>query len=111
MNAIDLEMHDKPAGHGYMSLQVDKANPYYSVGTTIRGHEFHYSQVLPGTVGISRCVKVRTGVGLGNYRDGLVFNNTLACYAHIHADGTKEWAAAMIANASKFAAGKQGAAA
>jgi cobyrinic acid a,c-diamide synthase len=108
---IDLEMHDKPAGHGYMSLLVDQANPFYSEGTVIKGHEFHYSQALSGTEGISPCMKVQTGVGLGDHRDGLVFKNTLACYAHIHADGTKEWATAMIANALKYAADRQGAAA
>ncbi|MCP4249235.1 MAG: cobyrinic acid a,c-diamide synthase, partial [bacterium] len=40
---IDLEMHEKPVGHGYTEVHVDAPNPFYPVGTTIRGHEFHYT--------------------------------------------------------------------
>jgi cobyrinic acid a,c-diamide synthase len=49
-------------------------------------------------------MKVGTGVGLGGARDGLIRANTLACYTHIHADGVKSWASAMVSRASEHAA-------
>ncbi len=98
---IDLKMSAKPAGHGYTELKVEKRNPFFEQGTVLRGHEFHYTgpdnQQAPGG-----CLRVITGVGLGNGRDGLVHKSTLACYTHIHADGVKEWAPAMVAAASDY---------
>jgi cobyrinic acid a,c-diamide synthase len=39
-------MEKKPQGHGYTILEVTEQNPYYPVGETLRGHEFHYSRPL-----------------------------------------------------------------
>jgi cobyrinic acid a,c-diamide synthase len=101
---IDLSMHRKPMGHGYTSAQVDEPNPFYAVGSSIRGHEFHYSAPLEASLPMKSCMKVGTGVGLGGARDGLIRANTLACYTHIHADGVKNWASAMVSRASEYAA-------
>ena len=100
---IDLLMHPKPVGHGYMSVEVDASNPFYPVGTSFRGHEFHYSGLADGLQGEGSCMSVASGVGLGGARDGLVRSNTLACYTHIHADGVKSWASAMVSRAADHA--------
>ncbi|MCF7811822.1 cobyrinate a,c-diamide synthase, partial [bacterium] len=42
---VNVVMHCKPQGHGYQEVEVDRENPFLEVGTRIRGHEFHYSQV------------------------------------------------------------------
>ena len=100
---IDLVMHPKPVGHGYTSLRVDTPNPFYPVGTSLRGHEFHYSGLAEGPQGEESCMSVMSGVGLGGARDGLVRSNTLACYTHVHADGVKSWASAMVSRAADHA--------
>ncbi len=99
---VDLEMQVKPVGHGYSRLQVDRSNPFFKTETNITGHEFHYSGVVSDIPESLSCMAVQTGVGLGGGRDGLMSNRTLACYTHIHADGVKNWAAAMIAAAKQF---------
>jgi cobyrinic acid a,c-diamide synthase len=104
---IDLEMQRKPVGHGYTSLEVDGPNPFYAVGTSIRGHEFHYSGLAEGPQGDESCMSVVSGVGLGGARDGLVRSNTLACYTHVHADGVKSWATAMVSRAADSALGRR----
>lgn len=101
---IDLSMHVKPVGHGYTLAEIDAENPYFAVGTVIKGHEFHYSGVTTPPGESSGCMKLLTGVGLHDHRDGMVSKATMACYTHIHADGVKEWAPAVIANAERFAA-------
>jgi cobyrinic acid a,c-diamide synthase len=101
---IDLTMHAKPVGHGYMSVSVDAPNPFYSVGAVMRGHEFHYSGLRTSDLPMQSCMKVESGVGVGNGRDGLVCANTLACYMHVHADGVKDWASGMICRAAEYAA-------
>lgn len=104
---LDLKMNVKPVGHGYTSVKVDSPNPFYEQGTVIKGHEFHYSgvtgnQTEAGLELLKSCLQVETGCGLGNKRDGLTYLNTLACYTHIHAAGTKSWAPAMIRSAAIF---------
>jgi len=100
---VDLSMHRKPVGHGYTSVRVDEPNPFFAVGTSIRGHEFHYSAPLEGSSRMRTCMKVETGAGLGGARDGLVRCNTLASYTHLHADGVKSWASGVVSKASEYA--------
>jgi cobyrinic acid a,c-diamide synthase len=100
---IDLVMQRKPVGHGYTSLRVDAPNPFYAVGTSLRGHEFHYSGPAAAPQGVVSCMSVETGVGVGSARDGLVHHNTLACYTHLHADGAESWASAMVSAAANRA--------
>jgi cobyrinic acid a,c-diamide synthase len=100
---IDLEMHAKPVGHGYTEVRVDAPNPFYPVGTTIRGHEFHYTGPAEGPQDTTSCMSMETGVGVGDKRDGLVKGNTLACYTHVHAEGEKNWASSMAIKAAEYA--------
>jgi cobyrinic acid a,c-diamide synthase len=107
---VDLIMHDKPVGHGYTKMAVDEANPFFDIASQIKGHEFHYSGVsshqnAAGFGQLSNCMRVETGIGLGNGRDGLLYNNTFACYSHIHALGEKNWARNMVKAAKVFKTG------
>jgi cobyrinic acid a,c-diamide synthase len=104
---IDLSMHRKPVGHGYTELRVDAPNPFYPIGTSIRGHEFHYSGPTDGLHNTRSCMQVECGMGVGGARDGLIAGNTLACYTHVHADGVKDWAFAMVCRAADHALRRQ----
>lgn len=97
---VELEMHRKPCGHGYAEMKVDRANPYFDVGTTLRGHEFHYTALKDADV--DTCLAVKRGSGVGRGRDGLVYRNCLATYMHIHADGVPEWANQFVYTAAGF---------
>jgi len=98
---VDLTMSTRPAGHGYTELRVDRPNPFFKVGTTIRGHEFHYSSPIAESVGVT-CLEVVTGTGLNGHRDGLLTQNVMACYTHIHASGVPEWARSFVDSAVQF---------
>ena len=87
----------RPQGHGYTIFDVEKSNPYFERGIQVRGHEFHYSNVLswrgkPDDL----CFRMTRGIGFAGKRDGLCYKNTLATYSHIHALGTPTWAEAMV---------------
>ncbi|MCD6163761.1 MAG: cobyrinate a,c-diamide synthase [candidate division Zixibacteria bacterium] len=104
---IDLKINPKPVGHGYTSIKIDYDNPYFETGSTIKGHEFHYSGLAANQLdnpidSIVSCMDVLTGYGIGKQRDGLVYNNTLACYTHIHAAGNEKWAENLIENALQY---------
>jgi len=99
---VELVMNTKPAGHGYTLMRADRPNPFFEPGTLLRGHEFHYSTVTGRFDDTATCLSVQTGFGLGQQRDGLLYKNCLACYAHIHADGVEMWAPAMVASAAAY---------
>ncbi len=93
----------RPQGHGYTIIKVKRENPYFKVGTELRGHEFHYSKVLEwkgDNKDLVFCMK--RGTGLINKSDGLCYKNVLATYTHLHALGTPSWAEAMVRNAVSY---------
>ena len=100
---VAFDFYKKPQGHGYTIVTVEGTNPYYDVGTEIRGHEFHYSQVSNWTGDESDLVfRMKRGVGIHKDRDGIIYKNVLATYTHVHALGTPGWTVALIRNAKKF---------
>ncbi|MFO7693703.1 MAG: cobyrinate a,c-diamide synthase [Vicinamibacterales bacterium] len=99
---VAIEQTRKPQGHGYVEGQVDAANPFFPVGTRLRGHEFHYSRIV-GTAAIRSAMQLDRGTGIGAGRDGFVQGSVWASYAHLHALGAPEWAPGMVAAAAERA--------
>ncbi|MCX7909545.1 MAG: hydrogenobyrinic acid a,c-diamide synthase (glutamine-hydrolyzing) [Ignavibacteria bacterium] len=89
---VRVSLNSKPVGHGYFEGIIDRENPFFEVGTYIRGHEFHYSFISEYKMEIETAVKVIRGVGCSNNRDGLFLNNVFASYFHIHTCGSPFWA-------------------
>jgi len=102
---VDLELHRKPVGHGYVEAEVEGPNPFLRKGTIVRGHEFHYTGPTTGEV-TAACMKLRRGVGFAAGRDGLVKGSTMACYTHLHADGVTAWAPAFVEAAAQYRTGR-----
>jgi len=99
----------KPQGHGYTIIEVEKKNPYFKVGTEIKGHEFHYSKVLKWDGDDSDMIFVmKKGKGFKDQRDGLCYKNVFATYTHIHALGTPAWATSFVRAAVLYKAKKKG---
>lgn len=100
---IDVEAFAAPQGHGYSELLVDAANPFFPQGVALHGHEFHYSRIVSSAdAAASSCAVVR-GTGCFPGRDGLVWQNVMAAYTHLHATATPQWAAGILAAARRFA--------
>ena len=104
---IDIDVGNAPQGHGYVEMTVDSPNPFYAVGTVLRGHEFHYSRIavapafsgesaMPHSEPPPTVCAVRRGTGALAKRDGLIVNNVWASYTHLHAGATPEWAEGVI---------------
>lgn len=74
---------------GYTELNILNENPYFERGVTIRGHEFHKSRVMEYNENTAMS-NVR-GKGLGDGKDGMLYNNTLASYSHFMFNGTEKF--------------------
>lgn len=105
---VRFGMSKKPQAHGYSIFRVEKDNPFYDVGTVVKGHEFRYSTVIDfGGDLQSLVVKMKRGTGFWEGYDGLCCKNTLAMYTHVHAEGTPEWAPAIVRCCLKAKKGKR----
>ena len=99
---IKVGFSKKPQGHGYTVLKVVGQNPYFKIGTQIKGHEFHYSKIIEFTGHDDDLVfAMQRGHGFKacqhENRDGVCYKNVLATYTHIHALGCPQWAASLVA--------------
>jgi cobyrinic acid a,c-diamide synthase len=95
--------YDRPQGHGYTVVSVTGENPYYAVGTEIKGHEFHYSRVIRWEGDPDHLVfRMKRGTGIIEDKDGICYRNVLATYTHVHALGTPAWAEAILRNARAY---------
>ena len=100
---LTFDFFKRPQGHGYTIFRVERENPYFEVGSEIRGHEFHYSRVSNWTGDKRNLVfHMKRGVGIAGDRDGILYNNVLATYTHLHAVGTPQWAKALVHRAALF---------
>ncbi len=94
-------LEKKPQAHGYTVVEISRKNPFYKKGTTLKGHEFHYSKAF--YTGRSKEVffafRMKRGQGIVNGMDGICYKNLLAAYTHLHATGTPEWADGFIKKA------------
>jgi cobyrinic acid a,c-diamide synthase len=100
---VVFDFYPRPQGHGYTLVTVVNENPFYAVGTEIRGHEFHYSRVLKWSGDENDLVfRMQRGVGITKNKDGICYKKVLATYTHIHALGTPQWTQGLVRNALAY---------
>lgn len=95
----EVELSARPQGHGYVKAEVVEKNPYFPVGLTLRGHEFHHSK-LSKSDGVKFAYRIRQGHGIDGEVDGIIYKNVLAAYTHLHALSIPEWAESFVSLAS-----------
>jgi cobyrinic acid a,c-diamide synthase len=96
----EVQISEKPEGHGYVVAKVICENPFFPKGMTIRGHEFHHSKVSIRN-GVKFACRIRQGHGIDGKRDGVLYKNVFAAYTHLHASGIPRWAGAFVSLAGK----------
>jgi cobyrinic acid a,c-diamide synthase len=100
-----VQLSERPEGHGYVVAEVMAENPFFPVGLTVRGHEFHHSSLLDSE-DLRFAYGIRRGRGVSGKKDGIVYRNLFASYVHLHALGTPEWASGFVSLALKERKGK-----
>jgi cobyrinic acid a,c-diamide synthase len=99
-----VEFFMKPQAHGYVEAEVRYENPFFPVGSRIRGHEFHHSRITK-TRGLQCALELTRGQGINSKLDGIVYRNVFASYTHIHASGIQDWAKSLVSVASRTTRG------
>ena len=91
----DVQLSKKPQGHGYVVADVVGENPFFPIGLTLRGHEFHHSNLV-NSKDLHFVYRIRRGQGVSGNNDGIVYKNVFGSYVHLHALGTPEWATGFV---------------
>lgn len=91
----DCVMHEKPQGRGYIKLEETPLHPWLDCppqpAPVIAAHEFHYSSLENLDPDVKFAYRVKRGSGITGEFDGIVINNTLACYAHLRDTASNHW--------------------
>jgi len=96
----DVELCERPQGHGYVEGEVVEENPLLPLGMIVRGHEFHHSRLSTFDT-LKSVYRLRRGRGIDGERDGVLYKNVFASYMHVHALGTPGWAEGLVSMASR----------
>jgi cobyrinic acid a,c-diamide synthase len=96
----DIVMHARPVGRGYVHLRETGRGPWPAraagAPALIRAHEFHYSSVENLAPGLEFAYEVERGYGIDGRRDGIVYRNLLASYAHLRDVAEHRWARRFV---------------
>ncbi len=87
----DVVMSQRPAGHGYVRLRETGQGPWPDARGQFDAHEFHYSTLTNVSAELRYAYEVLRGTGIDGRRDGIVYRNVLASYAHLHACEANPW--------------------
>ncbi len=94
-------MYEKFRAQGYCIYKAVRNSVIARKNQTLVGHEFHYSEAeLLGKVDFAFAVK--RGRGIDGQRDGVIVENTLANYLHVHFLSDKSIAKRFVLQAKKI---------
>ncbi|MCX8043471.1 MAG: cobyrinate a,c-diamide synthase [Desulfobacterota bacterium] len=69
---------------GYVTVRALPGCPFLPPHASVRGHEFHYSDIDPMPNSVTRTLHVRRRTECESYHEGYVLGAVLAGYPHLH---------------------------
>jgi cobyrinic acid a,c-diamide synthase len=87
---------------GYREVVLKKDSLLGPKGLRARGHEFHYSELINGTVEGADLYQVSNRKGMEVEPDGFMAYNTLAGYIHFHFGSNPEMAANFVDSCREY---------
>ena len=73
-----------------------KDNVIGKAGASFIGHEFHHSEITDLPDNTEFAIKLDRGIGIKGELDGIIVNNTMAAYAHLHAASYTGFAGSFV---------------
>ena len=91
---------------GYVLGKFEKDTPIGLKGTFFKGHEFHYSVMTDISPDASFAYRMDRGMGIKDGMDGMMVNNTLGSYTHLHAASYVQFADKFVEACAAYKEGK-----
>ncbi len=83
---------------GYREITLTRDTIIGNQGLTIRGHEFHYSELNKRAQEVKSAYRISDRLGLDKPPDGYLVNRTLGSYNHLHFGSQPEAAKHFVGN-------------
>jgi len=83
---------------GYREITLTRDTIIGNQGLTIRGHEFHYSELNKRAQEVKSAYRISDRLGLDKPPDGYLVNRTLGSYNHLHFGSQPEAAKHFVEN-------------
>lgn len=88
------KMLEKRKALGYREVAVPRGSLMLKKGGIVRGHEFHYSELIGVSSGTKRPFSIKDTKPAE--KEGFVYKNTLATYVHLHFASNPEFARGFV---------------
>lgn len=86
---------------GYREITLKRGTLLGQAGSQIRGHEFHYSEIIP-PVDVPTIYTVSSRAGASQADEGFQTGNTLGSYIHLHFGSQPDAAAAFVRTCAEY---------
>ncbi|MFZ2088178.1 MAG: cobyrinate a,c-diamide synthase, partial [Desulfobaccales bacterium] len=97
-----VRMLPRLKGLGYREVTLTGDGLLGPTGTSARGHEFHYSEIVSEPKELSRLYELTARRGGAPVREGYTVNQVLASYVHLHFGSNPEVARHFVARCRSF---------
>ncbi|UCD83160.1 MAG: cobyrinate a,c-diamide synthase [Desulfobacterales bacterium] len=97
-----VKMFPRLKALGYREITLNRNTVIGNTGLTIRGHEFHYSEMSRLSSEVKTAYRIADRTGMEKPPDGYVVENTLGSYNHLHFGSQPEAAAQFVNNCLKY---------
>jgi cobyrinic acid a,c-diamide synthase len=87
---------------GYREVTLIAGGLLGPPGTTMRGHEFHYSEMIGEPDGVPRLYRLTPRKGGATVAEGYCERNVLASYVHLHFGSNPEVARNLVASCKRY---------
>ena len=81
---FSAQMYSRMKALGYREITLTKDTIIGPSGQTIRGHEFHYSELNKSESNMDTVYRLTDRVGVHKPPEGYYTNRTLGSYTHLH---------------------------
>lgn len=95
-------MEKSLVGMGYIEAEALANNVISIIGQKLRGHEFHYSRMIPDEPDFSYAFRLTRNRSGETFMDGYARDNILASYFHLHFASDPNTAARFIASCRAY---------
>ncbi len=96
------QMHLRLKALGYREVTLSQSTVIGNQDLTIRGHEFHYSELLRVAPGVQTVYRISDRSGLDKAPEGYQVDHTLGSYNHLHFGSQPEAARCFVENCRDY---------
>ncbi|HHP7234209.1 MAG TPA: cobyrinate a,c-diamide synthase [Desulfobacterales bacterium] len=99
---LKTRMLERLRALGYRQVRLEADNLLGETGLVVRGHEFHYSEIIGGIEALNTTYRLQPRNGESFVREGYWRRRTLGSYVHLHFGSAPRVAANFVTHCRRY---------